>query len=60
MDKEDMVCAGGILVSHKQECNNAICIKVDESRDYHTKLDMSEKDKYSHVESNFLKRYKWT
>ena len=53
-----MVCAGGILVSQKQECNNAICIKVDECRDYHTKLDMSEKNKYTHVESNFFKRYK--
>ena len=52
MDKEDMY-AGGIPVSHKQECNNAICIKEDESRDYHTKLDTSEKDKCSHVESKF-------
>ena len=43
MDKEAMVYAGGILVSQKQECNNAICIKADECRDYHTKLDMSEK-----------------
>ena len=50
-----MVYAGGILVSQKQECNNAICIKADECRDYHTKLDMSEKNKYTHVESNFLK-----
>ena len=38
-----MVYAGGILVSQKQECNNVICIKADECRDYHTKLDMSEK-----------------
>ena len=53
-----MVYAGRILVSQKQECNNAICIKADECRDYHTKLDMSEKNKYTHVESNFLKRYK--
>ena len=27
----------GILVSHKKEQKNAICINVDATRDYHTK-----------------------
>ena len=37
MDKEDVVrIYNGILISHKKECNNAICSNIDEPRDYHT------------------------
>ena len=27
----------GILLSHKKECNNAICSNMDAARDYYTK-----------------------
>ena len=46
MDKEDVVCTwNGILLSHKKEQNNAICINMHGSRDYHTKWSQTEKDK---------------
>ena len=32
----------GILLSHKKEQNNAICCKMDATRDYHTKGSKSE------------------
>ena len=38
MDKEDVVpIYNGTLLSHKEEQNNAICSKMDATRDYHTK-----------------------
>ena len=38
MDKEDVVHGyNGIVLSHKEEWNNAICSNVDAPRDYHTK-----------------------
>ena len=36
----------GILLSHKKECNNAICSSMDGLRDYHTKCSNPDKDKY--------------
>ena len=36
----------GILGSHKKEWNNAICGNMDGPRDYHTKWNKPEKDKY--------------
>ena len=42
MDKEDMVhLYNEILLSHKKERNNAICINTDVFRDCHTKWNMS-------------------
>ena len=38
MGKEDVVLtSNGILLSHKEEWNNAICSDTDRSRDYPTK-----------------------
>ena len=38
MDKEDIVHThNGILLSYKQEWNNAICSNIGGPRDYHTK-----------------------
>ena len=38
MDKEDVVHVyNGILLSHKNEWNNAICSNMDRPRDEHTK-----------------------
>ena len=58
MDKEDVVCVcvhacthththtqNGILLSHKNERNNAICSNLDASRDYFTKVKLSQKEK---------------
>ena len=46
MDKEDVVHGyNGIVLSHKEEWNNAICSNVDGPRDYHTKWSNSDKDK---------------
>ena len=43
MDKEDVVYMySGILLSHKEEWNNAICSNVDGPRDYHTKWNKSD------------------
>ena len=37
-DREDVVHVyNGILLSHKKECNNAICSNMKGPRDYHTK-----------------------
>ena len=35
-----------ILLNHKNECNNAIYSNLDGPRDYHIKLNKSEKEKY--------------
>ena len=39
----------GILFSHKEELNNAICSNMDEPGDYHTEWSKSEQDKYHMV-----------
>ena len=45
MDKKDVVhIYSGILLSHKT-WNNAICNDMRGPRDYHTKWNMSDKDK---------------
>ena len=46
MAKEDAVhIHNGILLSHNKEQNNAIFNNMDGPRDYHTKWNMSDKDK---------------
>ena len=46
MDKEDVVCIyNGILHRHKKEWKNAICSNMDGVRDYHTKLNKSERER---------------
>ena len=43
MDKEDVVhIYNGILLSHKKELNNVICINMDGPRDCHTEWSMSD------------------
>ena len=46
MNKDVVYIYNGILLSHKEEWNNAICNNMDELRDYHTKLSQTEKEKY--------------
>ena len=47
MDKEDVVYIhSGILISHRKEWNSAIYSTMDGPREYHTKWNKSEKDKY--------------
>ena len=47
MDKEDVVyIQNGILLSHKNEQNNAICSNTDGPRDCHIEWSQSDKDKY--------------
>ena len=64
MGKEDVVhMYNGILLSHKKEWNNAICSNMDATRDYHTKLSKSEKDKYhmiSLIYGIYKIWHKWT
>ena len=60
MDKEDMVCIhNGILLSHKEEWNIAICKDMDRAREWNT----SEKDKYHtmtyQTNSNLTLTYEW-
>ena len=46
MDKEDMVhIYNGILLSHKNEWNNAICSNMDGPRDYHTEWCKSDQER---------------
>ena len=62
MDKEDVVHTNnGILLSHKKEWNNAICSKMNGSRDYYTKSIRERQilyDSHFHVESKMW--HKWT
>ena len=49
MDKKDTVpIYNGILLSHKNPGNNAICSNKDATRDDHTekRVDQKDKDKY--------------
>ena len=46
MDKEDMVhIYNEILLSHKNEWNDAICNNMDETRNYHIKRNKSERER---------------
>ena len=45
MDKDVVHTYNGILLSHKKEQNNAICSKMDATRDYHTKWSKSERER---------------
>ena len=45
MDTNVVHIYNGILLSHKKECNWVICRDVDGSRDCHTELTMSEREK---------------
>ena len=47
MDKEGVAYINntGILLNHKKEWNTAICSNMDETRDYHTKLSKSERER---------------
>ena len=46
MDKEDVVhIYNGILLSHKNEWNNAICSNMDGPKDYHIKWIKSDRER---------------
>ena len=65
MGKEDVVYIhNGILVSHKNQWNNAICSNMDGPRDYHTKWSKPDRKRqisYDTTSMWTLKRgYKWT
>ena len=50
MDKEDVVhIYNGILLSHRKEWNNTICTNMNRPRDYHTKWNKPDKDKYPRI-----------
>ena len=50
MDKEDVVHTySGIVLSHKEEWNNAICSNMGGPRDDRIKWSKSEKDKYNMI-----------
>ena len=50
MDKEEGAhIYTGILLTHKQEWNIAICSNMYEPRDYHTKWSKSDKDTWYHL-----------
>ena len=61
MDKEDVVYIhNGILSSHNEEWNSAICNNVDVPRDYYlSEISQMEEDKYSHVITYMWKLKKW-
>ena len=44
----------GILLSHKNEQNNAICSNMEGPRDYHTKSDRERKILYNHSYVKFI------
>ena len=46
MDKDVVHIYNRILLSHKKEWNNAIYSNLDATRDYYTKWNKSENDKY--------------
>ena len=47
MDKDVVLTWSGLLLSHREEWNNAICSDMDRPRDYHTEWGShTEKDKY--------------
>ena len=54
----------GILLSHKQQWNNAICSNIDGHRDYHTKWSKSDRERQMSYDIthmwNLKKWYKWT
>ena len=50
----------GILLSHKEEWNIAICNNMDGPREYHTKSDRERQTLYITYMWNLKKRYKWT
>ena len=62
MNKEQVVhIYNGILLNHKKEWNNAICSNMDGPRDYHTKWNKSDKDKYHMIPyAESKKWYRWT
>ena len=45
MDKDVLYTHIRILLSHKKEWNNVICINMDGPRDYHTKWSKSERER---------------
>ena len=45
MNKDVVHIYNGILLSHKKECNGAICNDTDATRDYHTKHSKSERER---------------
>ena len=60
MDKEAAEhIYNGILLNHKKEWNNSICISMDGHRDYHSKWSNSDKDKYHMISliCGILKKY---
>ena len=65
MNKEDVAhIYNGILLSHKKEINNAICSKVDGTRDSHTKWNLSERERntiwyHLFVESKIWNRWSY-
>ena len=65
MDKEDVIrIYNGILLSYKEEWNNAICSNMDGPRDYHTKWSKSDRERQMSYDITYMwnlkKWYQWT
>ena len=65
MDKEDVVhIYNGILLSHKKEWNNAICINMDGPGNYHSEWSKSDREGQISYDITYMrsikKWYKWT
>ena len=62
VDKEDVEhIYNGILLSHKNEQNNAICSNMDGPRDSHAEWSKSDRERQiSYDMWNLKKWYKWT
>jgi len=60
LDKEDTVrIYNGILVSHEEEWNNAICSNMDATRDYHSKWSKSERERQIPYDSTYMWNLKY-
>ena len=59
MNKEEVVhIYNGILLSHNEEWNNAICRNMDGLSDYYIKWKKSEKDKYTMISLRCITEFK--
>ena len=55
VDKEDMVnIYNEILLSHKNEQNNAFCSNMDRPRDYHVKWSKSDRERQISYDVTYL------
>ena len=60
MDKEDAAhIYSGILLSHRKEWNHAICNNMDATRDYYTKWNKSERERWIPYDITYMWNLKY-